>query len=187
MTMRLVILGLLMEEDRHPYDIRQTMKERAMHHYIKLQDGSLYYAMDQLRKEGSVEAVEVIKDTSRPDKTIYRITDRGRERFHELLIRQFEEPDLVYHPLYAALSFAKYGDPEQITEILRIKIEEQMQYSAHMKAVYEEHSLTVPRAVLHMMMGKYEHSQTELAWLKRLLKDAEAGRLKERGTPLEQN
>lgn len=40
MSMKLVILGLLMEANRHTYEIRQTMKERGMHNYMKLQDGS---------------------------------------------------------------------------------------------------------------------------------------------------
>ena len=57
MSMKLVILGLLMEANRHTYEIRQTMKERGMNNYMKLQDGSLYYAMDQLHKDGLVEAL----------------------------------------------------------------------------------------------------------------------------------
>lgn len=50
MSMKLVILGLLMEKESHPYEIKQTMMEREMHHYIKMRDGSLYYAIEQLKK-----------------------------------------------------------------------------------------------------------------------------------------
>jgi DNA-binding PadR family transcriptional regulator len=185
MSMKLVILGLLMEGDRHPYEIRQTMKERAMDHYIKMQDGSLYYAMDQLRKEGFVEAVEVVKDTSRPDKTIYRITESGKEKFQDVLMQQFDEKKRIYHPLHAALSFAHYGDPKRIAIMLKNKIKEQQALTKRMWDLYEEHIPIVPRSILYMMMGSYEHSLTELNWLKHLLKDAEEGRLEEIGTPLE--
>lgn len=79
MSMKLAILGLLLEGDHHPYEIRIKMKDRGMDQYTKLQMGSLYYAVDRLVEEGYIEAVETIQSDSRPDKTIYRITESGRK------------------------------------------------------------------------------------------------------------
>ena len=79
MSMKLAILGLLLEGDHHPYEIRIKMKDRGMDQYTKLQMGSLYYAVDRLAEDGYIEAVETIQSDSRPDKTIYRITDAGRK------------------------------------------------------------------------------------------------------------
>jgi DNA-binding PadR family transcriptional regulator len=183
-SMKLVILGLLMEADRHPYEIRQTLKERALAPYIKMQDGSLYYAVDQLRKEGFVEAVEVVKDGVRPDKTIYRITESGRKHFQDLLFQQFDEKKRIYNPLHAAVSFAHYGDSGRIADRLRSKIKEQQDLTSRMGELYEEHIQTAPRSVLHVMLGSYEHALTELKWMKRLLRDAEEDRLQETGSPL---
>jgi DNA-binding PadR family transcriptional regulator len=185
MSMKLVILGLLMEGDSHPYEIKQTMKERAMHHFVKIQDGSLYYAMDQLRKDNLVEAVEVIKDTNRPDKTIYRITEAGKEKFQDLLLRQFEGEKQIVNPIHIALRFARFGDQRRIAAIIKRKVEEQKINLQQMKDLYEEHVPIVSRSVLHMMRGNYEHMLTELRWLQRLLKDAEEGILQTRGTPLD--
>ena len=86
MSMKLVILGLLMEANRHTYEIRQTMKERGMNNYMKLQDGSLYYAMDQLHKDGLVEAMKSCGIRIDPEKTIYQITAAGKRKFQELLV-----------------------------------------------------------------------------------------------------
>jgi hypothetical protein len=36
-------------------------------HYIKLQEGSLYYAIDQLAKSGYIVCVEVVKEGGRPE------------------------------------------------------------------------------------------------------------------------
>ncbi|WJH32342.1 PadR family transcriptional regulator [Paenibacillus sp. CC-CFT747] len=185
MTMKLVILGLLMEGDRHPYEIRQTMKERRMQNYMKIQDGSLYYAIDQLRREERVEAVELVKEPGRPDKTIYRITEAGRELFQELLLAQVEEAGFGIHPLSAALAFAKHGDPELLAEAFERKIGLFRAKAEEMRRLYEEHRLTVPRSVLHLMWGGYERASTEQRWLERLATDARAGRLQERGQPLE--
>jgi DNA-binding PadR family transcriptional regulator len=181
MSFKLAILGLLMERDMHPYEIRQTMKDRNMHRTMRLQDGSLYYAVDQLRKEDCIEVVEVVKEASRPDKTIYRITAKGREQFQELLLQQFREKKVIQHPLYVALPFAAHGDQSRIAEALETKLAEAEQRVRDARAVYEEHASFVPKAVLHLMAGYYSHSKVEVSMLRRLLQDAREGRLGDKG------
>ncbi|MGG2198725.1 MULTISPECIES: PadR family transcriptional regulator [Paenibacillus] len=186
MSMKLVILGLLMENDSHPYQMRQKMKERGMLHYIKMQEGSLYYAIDTLAKADYVKAIETIKHSAgRPDRTVYRITESGRRLFQELLDKQFAENKAVYHPMYAALAFAKHGDPKRIHDLLQGKLEEQRKLAASLRELYDSHIDQVPRAVLHMMKGRLEHAEIELRWLERLAEDALNDRLKEYGKPIE--
>jgi DNA-binding PadR family transcriptional regulator len=185
MSMKLVILGLLMEKESHPYEIRQTMMEREMHHYIKMRDGSLYYAIDQLKKDQYIDTVGVVKDSSRPDRTIYRITPTGEQLFQDLLLKQFEEKAAVYYPMMTALMFSGHGDQDKIHRILLKKIDEQKLTIRKMKDLYEEHIPIVPCGVLHMMHGSYEHGLTQLRWLERLAHDAKEGRLSEVGVPLE--
>jgi DNA-binding PadR family transcriptional regulator len=185
MSMKLVILGLLMEANRHTYEIRQTMKERGMNNYMKLQDGSLYYAMDQLHKDGHVEALEVVRDTNRPEKTIYQITEAGKQKFLELLSHQLHEEIKHYHPLYVALPFTVHGDQAKIAGILEHKILEQKMIMNLMKSLYNEHLNIVPRVVLHMMVGSYKRAFTELKWLEELQQDARDGRLQEKNTELD--
>ncbi|MDQ1912155.1 PadR family transcriptional regulator [Paenibacillus sp. GD4] len=185
MSMKLVILGLLMEGNSHPYEMRQRMKERAMLHYVKMQEGSLYYAIEQLHKDGSVAIVETVSTGGRPDRTIYTITEKGKAIFQELLLEKFATEEKVYHPMYAALAFARYADPERVQDILQAKVEKQREHVRHMRSVYEERKTFVPRGSMHVMIGFCEHAETELRWMERLLRDVQAGRLKERGVPLE--
>ncbi len=185
MSMKLVILGLLMEANRHTYEIRQTMKERGMNNYMKLQDGSLYYAMDQLHKDGLVEAHEVVRDTNRPEKTIYQITAAGKLKFQELLVEQLHEEIKHYHPLYVALPFSVHGDQAKIADILENKILAQKMLMNKMKNLYEEHISIVPRVVLQMLIGTYKRAFSELKWLEQLQQDAREGRLQEKNSPLE--
>ncbi|MFB9751494.1 PadR family transcriptional regulator [Paenibacillus hodogayensis] len=176
--MRLAILGLLMEGESHPYELRQKMIEREMHRFIKMKDGSLYYAIDQLKKEGMIETVEVVRDTNRPEKTIYRITPAGRDCFQRLLIEQMEADVPFHHPMHMALPFSHYGDTDKIIEVLRKKLVLVEERTERMKQVYEEHIGIVPRGVLHLMISGYEHGLTTTRWLRRLLQDAEDGLLK---------
>lgn len=63
MSMKLAILGLLLERNMHPYEITLVMKERSMDRITKLQMGSLYYAVDKLAQDGYIEALEVIRSS----------------------------------------------------------------------------------------------------------------------------
>ncbi|RUT46383.1 PadR family transcriptional regulator [Paenibacillus anaericanus] len=179
MSIRLSILGLLLEEDMHPYEIRIRMKDRFLDHKGKFRIGSLYYAVDQLAKQEHIVAMETISSNSRPDKTIYQITDKGKEYFQKLLLDKFKDIEPLYHPMYMALAFASKGDQVKIASLLRDRVKEVEHQVNLYYQVYSEHQGTVPRSVLHLMAGQYEHAMTELKWLRRLLADAEAGRLGE--------
>jgi DNA-binding PadR family transcriptional regulator len=185
MSLKLIILGLLMERDMHPYEIRHIMKERHMDQQVRLQDGSLYYAVDQLRKEGSLEVVEVVKEANRPDRTVYRITDTGHGQFQELLLQQFTKHKLIEHPFASALPFADHGDQAKIAELIEKRIKEAECRAANMRDIYKEHVPIVPRTVLHLMAAYYMHAVTETKWLRRLHKDALEGRLGQIGEPLD--
>jgi DNA-binding PadR family transcriptional regulator len=177
MSLKLLILGLLMERDMHPYEIRQLVKERRLQQFIKVQDGSLYYAFDQLKKDECLDIVGVVKESNRPDRTIYRITAKGREQFHELLLQQFAADKVIEHPLFTALPFAYHGDQAKIAALIEQKLEQAEQRAAQMRAVYEDHVGVVPKSVLHLMAGCYMHVATDVKWLRRLLRDAKEGRL----------
>lgn len=118
MSMKLVILGLLLEGDKHPYEVQHIMKERQMDYYIKYAKGSLYYAFEQLEKQGAIRITTIVRDTNRPDKTIFHITEEGKQLFHTLLLKQFEAKNQIYKPIYSALSFTHFGDDQELVPIL---------------------------------------------------------------------
>lgn len=180
LSIRLCILGLLLEEDLHPYEISIRMKERFLDQKGQFKIGSLYYAVDQLEKQAYIEAVETIQSMNRPDKTVFRVTDKGRAYFHKLLIDRFKDAAPLYHPMHIALVFAGKGDQQVIAKVLRERIQATEHLVNYYYQVYEEHRGEVPRSVLHLMVGQYEHAKTELSWLRRLLAETEEGRLNER-------
>ncbi|WP_151735636.1 PadR family transcriptional regulator ['Paenibacillus yunnanensis' Narsing Rao et al. 2020] len=184
MSMKLVILGLLLERDMHPYEIMLVMKERSYNQMMKLQMGSLYYAVDKLADEGQIEATETISSSDRPDKTIYRITGSGKALFEQLVLQQIKKYEQVYHPLYMALALSRHIDQSKVEKVLEERIRETEHQVNFYYQVYEEHVMAVPRSALHLMYGRYEHSLTELKWLKRLYADVAARRLNDIGSPL---
>lgn len=184
MSMKLAILGLLLERNMHPYEITLVMKERSMDRITKLQMGSLYYAVDKLVQEGYIEAVEVISSSDRPDKTIYRITDHGKSLFEQLILQQIKKSEPFYHPMYMALAMSRHVDQSKVEKLLEERIRETEHQVNLAFQVYEDHISIVPRSALHLMYGNYEHNLVELKWLKRLYADVAARKLSDIGTPL---
>lgn len=183
MSIKLIVLGILMEGQKHPYDIQQIMIKRHMSRYIKLQKGSLYYAVEQLTKKGLTEVVDVVKDGSHPYKTIYRITEAGIEEFHKLLLEQFLNHNKVYNPLHAGLAFAYQGNQLRIAEMLENRIEKLESNLVLMQKEYTNMIPFVPRSVLYIIASAIEHGKTEWKLLYNLLDDARTNRLGEIGQP----
>jgi len=182
MPIKLAILGLLLEKDMHPYEIRMVMKERSLDQNAKIQIGSLYYAVEQLCKKFYIESVHVIKSDARPDKTIYRITDQGKLYFEQMLLDMLQQIDPMYTASKMALSFANKGDPNKIADVLKKRVEEAKHQVNDLYEVYTQHIGTVPRTVLHLMASNYEHAKLELKLSEKLYQDARDGRLKELGS-----
>lgn len=182
--MKLAILGLLLERDMHPYEISLVMKERSMDRVTKLQTGSLYYAVDKLAEDGYIQAIETISSSDRPDKTIYGITEQGKTLFEQLILQKIKKNEGFFHPMYLALAMSRLVDQSKVEKLLEERIRETEHQVNLAYQVYEEHTQLVPRAVLHIMYGSYEHTLTELKWLQRLYEDVVARKLNDIGSAL---
>ncbi|MDA3649403.1 PadR family transcriptional regulator [Saccharopolyspora indica] len=111
-TLGLAVLRLLDEQPRHPYEVRQRMREQGLDHLIKVTHGALYHAFDVLTKADYIHPVETTREGKRPERTVYAITDAGREiatgRLRELLATLQPE-----YPAYcAALAFMSLLSPD---------------------------------------------------------------------------
>ncbi|WP_433742584.1 PadR family transcriptional regulator [Falsibacillus pallidus] len=181
MSMKLIVLGLLMEGEKHPYEIQQLVKSRQMKFYIKMAPGSLYYAFDKLKEDGFIEVAEVVTDTNRPDKTIYRITHKGKREFESILMKQLGQKEQISKPIFAALSFANYANPEQVKERLLKRITDTEDFLEKIKFLYSVKRESEDRAKLYIIIGVWMQLKTELAWLQKIYKDAVDEKLHEIG------
>lgn len=169
----------MMEQERHPYDIRQTIKARNWHVTFNVRDGSLYYAVDQLRDDGLIEAAEVVQiaGQNRPDKTIYRITDKGREALLSLLHKQLGETAFPQHPLLQALPFIRHGDRGITLRALEGQRTACAGRIELMEAVQKLKDGALPRGSVHLLRGIMKFSLAEKEWLEEMIAEAKSGRL----------
>ena len=174
----LAALVLLFEKAMHPYEMAATLKQRRKEQSIKLRYGSLYTVIDQLEREGLIEAAGTERDGGRPERTTYRITDAGKTEMGAWLRALLAAPVKEYPQFEAALSLLPALPPKDVQLLLAERLgrledqERQMQAdlndaaAANMPALFlveSEYALALVRA--------------ERAYVKRLARGIETGEL----------
>ncbi|GAX89421.1 PadR family transcriptional regulator [Effusibacillus lacus] len=177
MELRLLILGLLSEHDLHPYEVLQILKTRQVHDYIKVNYGTLYYAFDQMEKNGWIAVKEVIQEEKRPEKRVYRITETGREEFRKLLHKAFRSEAKIFHPLYPALMNGHLANTEEVAAAMEWRLQIARKNVEFLRELYRCKSCGHPYGVVMLIKNALMHSETELAWLEEFLEGVKAGRL----------
>jgi DNA-binding PadR family transcriptional regulator len=180
LSVKLLVLGMLLERDRHPYDIRQTIKERNWNETFNIRDGSLYYAFDQMKADGWIETAEVIPvpGEHRPDKTVYRITEKGRQAFLDLLYGQLEQSQQYPgHSLFPALPFVRHADIGRVRQAVARRLEACEARIERLRRVIEWKQSYLPRGAYHLLKGILRFVEAEREWLRDVLADAESGAL----------
>ncbi|WP_248961262.1 PadR family transcriptional regulator [Sphaerisporangium perillae] len=114
----LAVLAYLMVEPMHPYELGRRLKEHGKDRNIKYNRGSLYMVVEQLRKAGFVVEQETVRDTQRPERTIYGITEEGRAELYDWMRELVAQPREEYPHFGVALSLLIVLSPAESVELL---------------------------------------------------------------------
>ena len=102
----LLLLGLLRQAPKHGYEIKVKVRE-ILSLFAGVELKSIYYPLRILEKKGLL-AKQVGKKGRRPERFVYCLTDKGKERFEELLSKNllnFKRPQFT---LDLSLYFLSY-------------------------------------------------------------------------------
>ena len=96
----LAVMNLLMEQPMHPYEMKSKMKERGHDQVVKIKGGSIYDTVERLEQGGFIKSQETSREGRRPERTVYAITEAGREEIKDWLRELVSDPVHEYpHPL----------------------------------------------------------------------------------------
>ena len=104
----LILLGLLHQSPTHGYEIKLKVRQ-ILSLFAGVQLKSIYYPLRVLEKRGLVTK-QVVKKSSRPERFVYCLTDKGRRRFEMLLnknLLDFKRPQFTLDLSLYFLNFIK--------------------------------------------------------------------------------
>jgi DNA-binding PadR family transcriptional regulator len=174
-TLAMVLLALLMESPMHPYRMQQMIKERGQDQLVNVaQRNSVYQALDRLVREGLARPGGTTRDSGRPERTVYEITDEGAATMRRWLTAMLPAPAREFPEFPAALAFLPVLDPREVRALLEQRI---TALDEKLAAVERQAPPGLPR--LFLIEDEYRAAMlaAEVAWLRGLVDDLAKGTL----------
>jgi DNA-binding PadR family transcriptional regulator len=174
----LSILTLLDERPMHPYEMASTMRDRHHDMFIRLNFGTLYHTVDVLERDGWIVPTEKEKEGRRPERTIYTLTEAGREVLLRWLSELLARPMREYPHFAAGLMFMHHLGADQAAGNLR---ERTASLDASISKL--EHILSELRArgLTRLSLIEVEHKiamlEAERNWVRKLENEITEGKL----------
>ena len=174
MIARLVILGVLRYAGRpmHGYEIKKKLEEWAIGEYAQFSYGSIYYNLERMEKEGLVES-KVVKNSRRPERKLYSLTDRGEEELIRLLRKNYFEVERIYYPFDVGVSLMPLLPWEEVLEALKVRIRIAKEHIEGLRREKAEFQGKIPFFALAIFDHYIYHFEAEKKWLEELKREVE--------------
>ena len=172
----LIVLSLLMTQPLHGYLIGKIMNN-IVGPFAKISNGRLYPLLVKLEESGLIEVVADLSEepeNGRPTRN-FRITDRGRERFHALMLDTSSNPGDYQRLFLNKVDAWHFLTLEERLQIIDHYITFCQGHLQHITAVSDNWLYNAKRisSVQHaeaeeVMLHMRDQWELELAWAKRL-------------------
>jgi DNA-binding PadR family transcriptional regulator len=173
----LATLTMLYEEPMHPYRMQQLIKQRGKDEVINVtQRASLYQTINRLEREGLIQAQSVSRDENRPERTIYELTDAGRETMVDWMRQILSTPSPEFPEFPAALSVLAVLTPKDARQQLERRLAALEPELKRLDGILAKTSF-LPRLFLLEMELLRATCATELKWVRSVVEDLRSGKL----------
>lgn len=174
----LTILALLYEAPMHPYEMQRLIKERGKDEVVNVrQRASLYQTIDRLLRAGLIAVRETTRAEKRPERTIYQLTEQGRETMRTWLRAMLSMPAREFPEFPAALAALPLLTPEDAIHQLEGRANALEKEIARIDGQITDSASYLPR--LFVLESEYLRAvlHAELGWVRSVVEDLRTGRL----------
>jgi DNA-binding PadR family transcriptional regulator len=173
----LTIMSLLFERDMHPYEIRRLVRQRGKGDLVDLRPGSLYRTIERLERAQLLEPVETTREGRFPERTVYRLTERGRGELEEWMRELLSTPQNDFPHLLQAAAVLPILQPDDA----RLQLEKRLLHLESEIAALETTLRRLNSVLPRMFVLETEYAvalrRAELDWVSGVVEDLRAGRL----------
>jgi DNA-binding PadR family transcriptional regulator len=163
---RLLVLGLLASGPMHGHQIRRTAEQTDIEQWGGVKVGALYGMLHRLEAEGLVAPVRAEQEGRRPQRTVYAITDEGREELAIHRDRALTQPAVHSTTVEVALKWPAGLDYDGLRERLSLRRSAVARALTDLAASRELHLQEghLPAASIAGYRRSELHLEAELAW-----------------------
>lgn len=172
--MALAVLATVVQRPMHRYEMASLMRARGKERDMGIKWGSLYTVVQNLERSGYVEAIGVTRQGARPERTVYQITDAGRDELVAWTRELIAEPEAEHTRFIAGLSVMSVLAPQDVVDLLHRRLQRLTESVATLRAELEQVA-DVPRLFLIEDEYRIAMTKAEADWTKSLLDELSAG------------
>ncbi|MER6945233.1 PadR family transcriptional regulator [Nonomuraea sp. NPDC000554] len=172
----LAVLSALVQRPMHPYEMASVLRARDKDQDMKIKWGSLYTVVRNMDKHGLIEAVESARQGGRPERTVYRVTDAGREELADWTRELLSTPEREPSSFEAGLSVMAGLGPDEVVRLLRQRVDRLRERLAADRERLARERAELPR--LFVVESEYALAvgEAEATWTQELVDELTTGR-----------
>ncbi|MFJ5309511.1 PadR family transcriptional regulator [Streptomyces sp. NPDC088350] len=171
----LAVLVTLWQKPMHPYEIAQTLRRQGKDTSTKINYGSLYTVVQNLEKHGFVEVADIERKGNRPERTVYGLTETGREEMAEWLSELLARPVKEYPIFETALSLLGALPPDEVVTLLEERVKNLDVRAASERGALEKLYESVPRLFLVETEYQLHMVEAQADWVRGFLEEIRKG------------
>jgi DNA-binding PadR family transcriptional regulator len=114
----MAVLGLLVEEERHGYQIEEIIVERGMREWTEIGFSSIYTILGKLERRGLAAARLAPARDRGPARKIFRATAQGRKAYRQSVLDSLSVPRRLFPLLQQGLAGLPGVPPEEAAAAL---------------------------------------------------------------------
>jgi len=171
----LAVLAALVQRPMHPYEIATALRGWGKDQDMDFKWGSFYTVIRNMAKHGLIVAVESGREGRRPERTVYRITEAGREELVDWARELVATPMRERPRFRAGLSVIAALHPDEAVELLRRRLRLVEEGIAAERESLAEDARTIPRLFLMEVEYDIALKEAEAAWIRGLLAELTSG------------
>jgi DNA-binding PadR family transcriptional regulator len=172
--MALALLSVLMHRPMHPYEMAGALRGWGRDRDMSVKWGSLYSVVQRMADHGFIEEAGTFREGNRPERTIYRITDAGRDELVDWARELLGTPEPEPSRFRAGLSVMVALPPDEVTGLLRNRLNALQAQAAALRDTIETHH-DVPRLFLIEEEHDLAMTEAETVWVRGLLDEVTSG------------
>jgi DNA-binding PadR family transcriptional regulator len=172
--MALAVLATVVQRPMHRYEMASLMRTRGKDRDMNIKWGSLYTVVANLEKNGFLEAIDVTRQGARPERTVYQITDAGRDELVAWTRELIAEPVPEHTRFVAGLSVMAVLPPRDVIELLRRRLLRLTESIDALRAAVQQ-AAGVPRLFLIEDEYRIAMTRAEADWTRSLIDELTDG------------
>ncbi|MCW8848459.1 MAG: PadR family transcriptional regulator [Melioribacteraceae bacterium] len=167
-----LILGVLHEKERNPYEITKMLKELKLRKWFNIADSTVYATINNLKKQHLIEG-KTSKEGRFPEKTVYNITAEGEYELHDTISKYLEKNDPDGSKFDIAILLLHHLSRDEVLQKLKIKLEnlEASTYEIKNQILTLERDRTVAFTGLLMLKHRLYMAETEIRTIKEIIRE----------------